>query len=125
MLPAQRLNFNARYMEMITDRAQSDFDLIPTNQAIGYVPVPDTNACESALKIRLEVAELRGGTIAWDVAEKVAAAMTAGEAQKAICDGMFNLKPIPNFDRACAAFVAAFLTAYEVNIGMLESDGAA
>lgn len=122
MTPAQRLNFNARYAEMISDRAQSDFDLIPVNQAIGYVPVPDTNGCESALKIRLDVAELRGSTIAWDVAKDVAKATTAGEAQTAICNGMFELKRIPNFERGCAAFVAAFLTAYEVSTQDCDGD---
>jgi hypothetical protein len=89
--------------------------------AIGYVPVPDTNAVESALKIRLDVAELRGRNVAWEVAVDVAKATTAEKAQAAICDGMFDLKRIPNFDRACAAFVAAFLTANEVNIH--DSDG--
>jgi hypothetical protein len=116
-----KAKFDACYAELIAAHAEMDTDLIPSMQAIGYIPIPGINACESALKIRLDVAELRGGSIAWTVAEKVANATTAEEAQAAVCDGMFDLKRIPNFDRACAAFVAAFLTAYEVNIQ--DSDG--
>ncbi len=114
MSKSLRETFSARYQELIEQRAESDFGLIPKNQALGYVPIPGAgNCCESELKIRLDVAELRGSSIAWTVAEQLISATTASEAQQAICFGLLDLKLIQNFDRACAAFVLTFPTAYE------------